>query len=431
MTAAPQTVPVRQRRTYRTRQLVAASVGNAVEWFDWYVYSMLAVFFAGQFFPDSSENSLVPLLSTMAIFAVGFFARPIGGLIIGALSDRFGRRSAMSVTIVGMGLGSLIIGLAPTYAQAGIVAPALLLIARVLQGISAGGEYAAGSAFLIESAPAGRRGLFSSFFYISATSANLAAIGVAALLANALDSASMTSWGWRIPFLLGSLAAVVGWWVRTHAEETLAEGTAAHGAPRPPIFESFARHPKASLQVIGLTAAPALVFYVWTAYLPTYASLTVGADPKRGLLSGAIALSVFLILQPVFGALSDRVGRRPLLLVFGGFFIVATVPLLASLRDSLASLLLVQVIGLVFLACWSSISAAVAAELFPARLRASGIGFPYALAVAVFGGTGPYVATWLVDAGHADSFGWYIVAIAVLSTGVYLRLPETARRPLC
>jgi MHS family alpha-ketoglutarate permease-like MFS transporter len=410
---------------------MAASVGNAVEWFDWYVYSMLAVYFAGQFFPATSEGSLVPLMSTLAVFAVGFFARPLGGLVLGMLADRYGRRSALSATIVGMGVGSLMIGLAPTYAQVGILAPAVLLLARLIQGASAGGEYAAGTAFLIESAPEGRRGLFSSFFYISATCANLAAIGLSALLANTLDSDSMSTWGWRIPFLLGSAAAVVGLWIRSQAEETLQEdATERPRGARVGLFDFFREHPKQSLQIFGLTAAPALAFYVWTAYLPTYAAITVGFDLKKGLLTGVISLVVFLLLQPVFGALSDKIGRKPMLLTFGTFFTIATVPLLASLRPTFTSLLFVQLTGLVFIACWSSISSAVAAELFPARLRSSGIAFPYGLAIAIFGGTGPYVATYLVHIGHATSFGWYIAAVALGSTLVYALLPETAHKPL-
>lgn len=432
MTAASAAPPaVKQSRSFRLRQLMAASVGNAVEWFDWYAYSILAVYFAGQFFPATGGDSLVPLMSALAIFAVGFFARPLGGLVIGMLADRFGRRRALSGTIVGMGVGSLMIALAPTYAQVGILAPAILLIARLIQGASAGGEYAAASAFLTESAPEGRRGLFSSFFYISATSANLAAVGISVLLANTLSAENMSSWGWRIPFLLGALAAIVGLWVRGHAQETLQEDAMKKpkgAAVR--LFDFFREHPKQALQIFGITAAPALAFYVWTAYLPTYASIAVGFDVKNGLLSGIISLSVFLLLQPIFGMLSDKIGRKPLALTFGLFFTFGTVPLLASLQPTFASLLFVQMTGLVFIACWSSISSAVAAELFPARLRSSGIGFPYALAVAVFGGTGPYIATYLVDIGHAAVFGWYIAGLALVSTVVFAMLPETARRPL-
>ncbi|MEO3828585.1 MFS transporter [Actinomadura sp. B10D3] len=415
----------------RTRQLVIGAVGNAVEWFDWYVYSMLAVYFAGQFFPKSTDESLTPLLSTLAIFAVGFFMRPLGGLVIGGLADRYGRKRALSMTIIGMGAGSLLIAVAPTYAQAGIAAPAILLLARLIQGLSAGGEYAAASSFVIESAPDHRRGFFSSFFYISATSANLAAIGISALLANLLSNSQMTGWGWRIPFLLGSVAALAGLLVRRHAHETLDEETTDRpGRGRRGFFDFLVRYPKQSLLVFGLTAAPGLTFYVWTAYLPTYASLTVDFDPKLGLTSGAIALTWFLLLQPILGVVSDRVGRRPMLLVFGVFFAVATVPMLGLLDGSFRSMLAVQLIGLTFLACWSSISSAVAAELFPARFRSAGIGLPYAVSVALFGGTGPYVATWLVDQGRATWFPWYIALIALGSTLVYLALPETARKPL-
>ena len=415
----------------RARQLIAVSVGNAVEWFDWYIYSILAIYFAGQFFPKTADDSLVPLLSTLAIFAVGFFARPVGGLVIGVLADRFGRRRALSATIVGLGIGSLMIALVPTYEQIGVAAPVLLLVARIIQGASAGGEYAAGAAFIVESAPDNRRGLFSSALYISATSANLAAIGIAALLANTLSSEAMSSWGWRIPFLIGSIAAAVGLWVRRHAHETLHEDVISKPkSARVRAFDFFREHPKAALQIFGLTAAPALVFYVWTAYLPTYANITVGFEVKNGLVTGVISLAIFLLALPALGALSDRVGRKPFLITFGVFFVVATIPLLSTLKPTMASLLFVQVTGLLFIAAWASISAAIVSELFPARLRSSGIGFPYALAVAVFGGTGPYLATWLVEIGHAEQFGWYITAVAAVSTAVYVFLPETARRPL-
>jgi MHS family alpha-ketoglutarate permease-like MFS transporter len=231
--------------------------------------------------------------------------------------------------------------------------------------------------------------------------------------------------------LIGSVAAIVGLWVRMHAAETLEDDAIDKSkGGRVGMFDFFREHPKQALQIFGLTAAPALVFYVWTAYLPTYASITVGFDLKKGLATGVISLAVFLLLQPVFGMLSDRIGRKPMLLTFGLFFVFATVPLLGSLQPTFTSLLFVQLTGLCFVAAWSSISSAVAAELFPARLRSSGIGFPYALAVAIFGGTGPYVATYLVDIGHVASFGWYVVAIAAVSTAVYAFLPETARRPL-
>ena len=433
MTAtAPQAATSTQVPRSRVRQLVAVSLGNAVEWFDWYVYSMLAVDFAGQFFPSESGDSLVPLLSTLAIFAVGFLARPLGGLYIGVLADRFGRRRVLSGTVVGMGVGSFLIGIAPTYEQIGIAAPALLLFARLLQGFSAGGEYAAGSAFLIESAPEGRRGLFASFFYVSATSANLLAIGISALLATTLSSQDMTTWGWRVPFLLGSVAAVVGLWVRTHSDETLSEEhlNKATSSDRVRLLDFVRHHPKQTLQVFGLMAAPGLIFYVWTGFLATYANISVGLAVETGLVTGAISLTVFLLLTPLFGLLSDRIGRKPQMIAYCLFFVFATVPLLGSLRATFASLLFVQLTGMVFIAGFMSITSAVFAELFPAKLRGSGIGFPYALSVALFGGTGPYVATALIDRGHPSHFAWYIVGLTVITTLFVLRLPETAHKPL-
>lgn len=423
--------PTVVRPTNRARQLLAATIGNAVEWFDWYIYAILAAYFADQFFPSDSADSLVPLMSTLAVFAVGFLSRPIGGLIIGALSDRFGRRVTLTWTIVGMGFGSLIIAAVPTYEQIGLAAPLLLLFARIVQGISAGGEYAAVSAFLIESAPSGRRGLFSSFAYVSSAGANLAAVGVSAVLANVLSSEDMAAWGWRIAFVIGAVGAGVGLWVRRHAEETLdVEGAGDAQRNRVGMFDFVREHPKQALQIFGLFAAPAVVFYFWTAYLPTYASITVGFDLDQALLVSVASLTLFLVLQPVFGMLSDKVGRRPLMFGFGVFFLVATVPLLGTMNASVGSLLFVQTSGLVFIALWSSISSAVACELFPARLRSSGIGFPYAMSVALFGGTAPYLATYLASTGHAPAFAWYIAALSAIALLVYLKVPETAHRPL-
>ncbi|MEV8194965.1 MULTISPECIES: MFS transporter [Rhodococcus] len=430
-TSSPPTPPAQgtTAKKFHLRQLLAALVGHTLEWFDWYVYAMLVVYFSPQFFPET-DNSLVPLLGAMAIFAVGFFARPMGGLVIGMLADKFGRKATLSATIIGMGVGSLMIGVAPTYAQVGILAPAILVLARLLQGASAGGEYAAGSAFLIESAPEGRRGFFSSFFYVGATLANLTAIVVSAILANTLSTENMESWGWRLPFIAGALATVGGYWIRRHAVETLEEAPAGEVRRKVGMFDFFREHPKQALQIFGLTAAPALVFYIWSSFLPTYANITVGLDVKVGLVTGSISLAVFLVLQPLFGLLSDKIGRKPLLIVFGLFFVFGTVPLLNNLTGSFTSLLIVQLTGLVFIALWSSISSAIASELFPARLRGSGIGFPYALAVALFGGTGPYVATWMVDSGNIGLFGWYVTIVAVVSTLVFVRLPETAHKPL-
>ncbi|MEW1654793.1 MFS transporter [Streptomyces sp. NPDC093707] len=414
----------------RVRQLAAASIGNAVEWYDWYAYSFLAVYFADQVFPKGAGNSLVPLLSTFAVFAVGFFMRPIGGLLMGAVADRRGRRAALTVTILMMGVGSLLVALTPTYASTGLLAPVVLVIARLVQGVSVGGEFAASSIFLVESAGPGRRGLFSSFMYVSTTLGQLLASGIGALLAAALTEDQMGRWGWRIAFLVGALLSLIGLWIRRGAQETLDLARDGEPAARPGLFEALRRYPRQSLLICGITAGSTLAYYTWTSYLPTYAQVNAGFDKGDALIVSTLSLAFFALLQPLGGLLSDRVGRKPLLLTFALGFAVTAVPLLHLVTDAFFSLLLVQCAGMVLLTGYTSIAAVVNAELFPARVRAAGIGFPYSLTVALFGGTAPYIGTWFKQAGHADLFPWYVAALCLVSFVVYLVLPETARKPL-
>ncbi|WP_214411917.1 MFS transporter [Sphaerisporangium fuscum] len=417
----------------RVRQLMAANIGNVVEWFDWYTYSFLAVYFSTQVFPKSAGNSLVPLLSSFAVFAVGFFMRPLGGLLVGSFADRFGRKAAMTFTIVLMGAGSLLVALTPTYAAIGVLAPVILTVGRLTQGLSVGGEFAAATTFLVESAPPGRRGLFSSFQYVSTTIGQLFASGLAALLAATLSEAQMGAWGWRIPFVVGAVASLVGLWIRRGAEETttLAEDIKQGVAEKPKLFEFLVRYPSKAFMIVGITMAGTVAYYTWTTFLPTYAQLTVKFDKAEALQVGTISLLFFMVLQPLLGTLSDKIGRRPLLIAFGLAFTLLPVPLTRMLTDSFASLLLVQCAGMVFLGGFTSISAAVNSELFPTRVRASGAGFPYSLTVALFGGTAPLVGTALIDAKNAGAFAWYMSALALISTLVYVfALKETKDQPL-
>ncbi|MFF9479771.1 MFS transporter [Streptomyces sp. NPDC014733] len=432
MSSAEHTEPLTKgaptRSTSPTRQLAAASVGNAVEWFDWYTYTFLATYIAAQIFPEEAANSLVPLLATFAVFAVGFFMRPVGGLLMGAVADRRGRRAALTVTILLMGGSSLLVGLTPTYATAGVLAPVILVLARLLQGLSVGGEFAASTTFLVESAGPGRRGLFSSFQYVSTTAGQLVASGIAALLVAKLAPAAMGSWGWRVPFVLGALLSLVGFWVRRGAHETRSEEQTE--APRPGLFEALRRHPRESLLICGITAGGTLAYYTWTSYLPTYAELNAGVGKSDALLAGTLSLTFFAVLQPVAGMVSDRFGRKPLLLMFGIGFALLSVPLLRALDGSFVTLLLVQCAGMILLSGFTAISAAVNAETFPARVRAAGIGFPYSLTVALFGGTAPYIGTLFKDLGQAGLFPVYVAVLCLVSSAVYLRLPETAHRTL-
>jgi MHS family alpha-ketoglutarate permease-like MFS transporter len=425
-TIAAARIPLPRRAP--VRQLVAASIGNAAEWYDWYAYSFLAVYFADQVFPEGSDNSLVPLLSTFAVFAVGFFMRPVGGLLMGAVADRRGRRAALTVTILLMGGGSLLVALTPTYAATGLLAPTVLVIARLVQGLSVGGEFAASSTFLVESAGPGSRGLFSSFQYVSTTIGQLVASGIAALLAHLLNDGQMAHWGWRVPFLFGAVISLVGFWIRRGAVETRSEEQRA--AARPALFEALRRYPRPSLLICGITVGGTIAYYTWTTYLPTYATVNAGFDKGDALTVGTISLAFFAVLQPLGGALSDRIGRKPLLIGFSVGFALLAVPLLHCVTSAFVSLLLVQCVGMVLLTGYTAIAAAVNAEVFPARVRAAGIGFPYSLTVALCGGTAPYVGTWFKQAGHADWFPWYVSVLCLVSAACYLMLPETARRPL-
>ncbi|MFE3650765.1 MFS transporter [Streptomyces sp. NPDC059101] len=433
---AEDAAPEGTRPPSRLRQLAAASVGNAVEWYDWYAYSFLAVYFADQVFPKGAGNSLVPLLSTFAVFAVGFFMRPVGGLLLGAVADRRGRRAALTLTILLMGGGSLLVALTPTYAATGVLAPIVLVLARLVQGLSVGGEFAASTTFLVESAGPGRRGLFSSFQYVSTTLGQLLASGTGALLAALLTEHQMGQWGWRVAFLVGALLSLLGLWIRRGAQETLPGAGAgetsggAQRAARPGLFEGLRRHPRQSLLICGITAGGTIAYYTWTTYLPTYAQVNAGFDKGDALTVGTLSLVFFALLQPLGGMLSDRIGRKPLLLTFALGFAVLAVPLLHLVTDDFFSLLLVQCAGMVLLTGYTSVAAAVNAEVFPARVRAAGIGFPYSLTVALFGGTAPYVGTWFKQAGHPDLFPWYVAVVCLVSFLVYLALPETARRPL-
>ncbi len=411
----------------RLKSIIGGSIGNLVEWYDWYIYSALSLYFAPVFFPNSDFTA--QLLSTAAIFAVGFLARPAGSWLMGLYADRHGRKAALTISVSFMCLGSLIIAVTPGYAQIGIAAPAILLLARVLQGLSVGGEYGTSATYLSEMALEKNRGFYSSFQYVTLIMGQLIALGVLIVMQQFfLTPAQLESWGWRIPFFIGAACAVVAFYLRRGIAETEAFNNAAHRPERGSLRELL-RHPRAVLTVIGLTLGGTVAFYTYTTYMQKFMVNTTGFSKDTATLVSSAALLVFMFLQPVVGALSDRIGRRPLLLAFGFFGTLGTVPLLtalASADDSWTAFILIMT-GLVIVSGYTSINAVVKAELFPAHIRALGVGLPYALTVAIFGGTAEYVALWLKNAGHEAWFYWYVSGAIALSLAVYAVMPETKK----
>ncbi|MEJ6667199.1 MAG: MFS transporter [Alcaligenes aquatilis] len=413
----------------RVRTIVAGSVGNAVEWFDWTIYASFAIFFSSQFFPDGNETTA--LLASFGIFAVGFFMRPIGGWLLGIFSDRYGRKAALGLTILMMAGGSLIIAVTPTYAAIGLAAPLLLTLARLLQGLSLGGEYASATTFLTEMAPPHRRGFYSSFVFFSAAVGILAASAVGWVLTTWLSRAEMAEWGWRIPFLLGALGGVAGLWIRRSIPETEAFSESKKaGVEKQPLRTLLREYPVEVLRIIGFSILTTFAFYIFVAYVPTYAIRHVQADPKVAFAANTVALIVFMVVQPLFGALSDRIGRKPQLIVFAAGYLFFFYPLMSTLGPSFGSILTVELFGLVLYAMYTSIGPAIMSEQFPTSVRAVGIGAPYNLMVALLGGTTPYLLTWLQSNGLERWFFYYVLAGAVITLITFIRMPETVGQKL-
>jgi MHS family alpha-ketoglutarate permease-like MFS transporter len=411
----------------RLQCIFGGSVGNLVEWYDWYVYSALSLYFAPIFFPNASPTA--QLLNTAAIFAVGFLARPVGSWLMGLYADRHGRKAALTVAVTLMCLGSLIIAVTPGYAEIGIAAPIILLLARLLQGLSVGGEYGTSATYLSEMALEKNRGFYSSFQYVTLIMGQLLALGLLVLLQQVLlTHEQIESWGWRIPFFVGAAAAVVAFYLRRGIDETESFKASASVADRGTL-RALAQHPRAVLTVVGLTLGGTVAFYTYTTYMQKFMVNTSGFSKDDATLISTAALLIFMLVQPAYGALSDRIGRRPLLLAFGVLGSVGTVPLLTMLgstQDHWTAFAL-MLAGLLAVSAYTSINAVVKAELFPAHVRALGVGLPYALTVAIFGGSAEYVALWLKDAGHESVFYWYVSGCVAVSLAVYALMPDTKR----
>lgn len=408
----------------RLRSILGACAGNLVEWYDWYAYSALTLYFAPAFFPG--DDPTAQLLNAAAIFAVGFLMRPIGGWLLGTFADTRGRRVAMMLSVSMMCGGSLMVALAPTYDQVGVASAAWLVLARMIQGLSVGGEYGTSATYLSEVATADRRGFFSSFQYVTLIGGQLLALGVLIVLQFILSDAQLYDWGWRIPFAIGALAAVIVFYLRRNMQESEAFATSPRRSALE-VLRLLARHPRAVATVVGLTLGGTVAFYTYSTYTQKFLVNTAGFTKTEATLIVSGALLVFMLLQPVFGLLSDRIGRKPLLVGFGVLGSALTVPLLTAIgsaADMLSAFLLVLG-ALVIVSGYTSINAVVKAELFPTAIRALGVGLPYALTVSIFGGTAEYVALWFKSSGREAWFFYYVAACIAVSLLVYLWMRDT------
>lgn len=412
---------------HRLKAIFGGSVGNLVEWYDWYAYSAFALYFSGSFFPTGDQTA--QLLNTAGVFALGFLMRPVGGWMFGRIADKVGRKQSMTLSVLLMSLGSMLIAITPTYSTIGIIAPIMLLLARLLQGLSVGGEYGVSATYLSEMATKNRRGFYSSFQYVTLIGGQLIALGIQLILQKVLlTEDQLHDWGWRIPFVIGAILSIVALYLRTSLHETKAfEAQKNTADEKKGTMKELLKHPKALMVVIGLTAGGTLAFYTYTTYMQKFLVNTVHLTKGESTLISFVSLLIFALLQPAFGALSDRIGRRPILIWFGLSGTLFTVPLLTALSHttSLWSAFFLLMAALIIVSGYTSISAIVKAELFPAEIRALGVGLPFALTVAIFGGTAEYIALWFKNAGHEQYYYWYVTICVLLSLLVYLFMKET------
>lgn len=416
--------------SHNIRGVVAAAIGNVLEWYDWTIYASVAIFFAQSVF--QAKNTTSALLEAFIIFAIGFAIRPLGGWLIGAYCDKYGRRNGLSLTIVLMGVGSFIIAFTPTYAAIGIGAPLILTIGRLVQGVSYGGEVGSASAYIVEIAPDKRRGLYSSMFHFSVGIGLLSGYALMAVLTEILNKREMAEFGWRIPFLIGGLAAFVGLWIRRHIPETDPfMSTLERGVrTKTPLRDMVREYPAAAFKVCGVALAGTLSFYLFVVYLPTYAIHHYQVVPADAFLVGTLALVLYVAMQPLCGWLSDRVGRKALLLTYSIGTMVTVVPLMLFLDGTLWRLFIVAFVGVGLFAMLASVTPVVMAEQFPTKVRTVGIGVPYAIIVAIFGGTAPYLLTWLSSRGLEIVFFGYVAIAALVSTVAFLMMKDRTGLPL-
>ncbi len=402
------------------------SVGNLVEYYDWYVYSAFSLYFSKYFFPG--DDPTVQLLNTSAIFALGFFMRPIGGWLFGVYADRKGRKNALLLSVGMMCGGSLIIAVMPGYASVGIAAPIALIVARLLQGLSLGGEYGSSATYLAEIATKDKRGFYSSFQYVTLIMGQLLALGVLIALQRVfLTTAQLEAWGWRIPFVIGGLCALIAIYLRRSMAETESFEHHKTHKKEESSLRGLLRHPRAVMTVIGLTMGGTVAFYTFTTYMQKYLVNTVGLSKNDATLISAAATFLYMLMQPVVGAISDKVGRRNVLIAFGVLSTLCTVPILTALGEvqSQWGAFFLVLLALTIVSGYSAINAVVKAELFPVEIRALGVGLPFAIGVSLFGGTAEYIALWFKSIGHEPWFYWYVTGCCFAGLVLFVTMKDT------
>jgi MFS transporter, MHS family, alpha-ketoglutarate permease len=411
--------------TKRLKSIVAGSAGNLVEWYDWFAYATFSLYFAPLFFPKGDYTA--QLLSTAAVFAAGFLMRPIGAWVMGIYGDRHGRKAGLTLSVIMMAAGSLMIAFAPTYATAGVAAPVILVAARMIQGLSVGGEYGSSATYLSEIAPADRRGVWSSFQYATLSGGQLLAILTALLLQAVLTEDQLTSWGWRVPFVIGAVLAVLVFLLRRTMTETKSFVSIDQTRERSSLKVLWRDHRRSCILVAMMSGGGGLATYAFTTYMLKYLINSAGFTKGTATLILAAALTWSVVLQPIGGMLADRFGRKPMLLASGIGVSLAAVPiftLIGQATSPWAALALV-LIPITLHGGYTATNAMVKAELFPANVRALGVAFPYAVGNTLLAGTTEYVALWFKSSGNESGFFWYVAAMVAMTVVAYLMLPET------
>lgn len=424
MTLHAPAAPVTARK--RREDLVAVNIGNALEWFDWNIYSIFAAYFASQFF--ATGDPISDLLSTLAVFAAGFVMRPVGGWLFGRIADERGRRFSLTLAIVLAAVGSLLIAVAPTFETIGAFAGVLLLAARLVQGLAHGGETGSAFTYLAEIAPRRRRALWASTPWLGVGIGTMCATGLGVLLTAIYTEEEMVEFAWRIPFAAGALIGLYAIWIRRRMSESelhVEERAQARRRSAGEVLRELGQNWRALLRIVGLTISGVVAFYTWFIFAPGYASREFGMDANQSLVAGLLGQAVFLIAIPVMGLLADRWGRRPVLLVFSIGFAVVAFPLEALLGDSPVRLWVAMALASILLAANCAPLGAVFSELVPTRLRATLIGIGYATSGAILGGTAPYLNTWLSSIGQHAWFVGYMILLCAISTVVALTMRET------